>query len=311
MFVPIWLNRQIGGYNIDRNTFTAMDDNAVKEQVKSSTGLTVNILSPKVGDDLTKDSVIEIQILTSDDDCGTDVDDFAPSQLSHRTIPETNMEKSDYEQGPTIAGLQTTVAEQGTTIAGLQTTVAEQGITIAGLQTTNAGLQTGVVALEKQVSDQGSTLEELREQMREAAVEKSAQEIICGLQDVNGWRRLELDQRIINLSLSSSFVRMRTARNDVAHFILSEDQTVGGGTVAALKAKMFAGILRALTTEITQGIAQKGVAKAHAIVQAVRANLGEFSGSSMAIPDEIAAEANQFFKYTLRVLGKNSAIDLL
>ena len=99
---------------------------------------------------------------------------------------------------------------------------------------------------------------------------------------------------------------MRTSRNDLAHFLLSED-----GTVAALKAKMFAGILGALTTEITQGIAQKGVTKAHAIVQAVRANLDEFSGESVIIPDEIAAEANQFFKYTLRVLGKDSATDLL
>ena len=99
---------------------------------------------------------------------------------------------------------------------------------------------------------------------------------------------------------------MRTSRNDLAHFILSED-----GTVAALKAKMFAGILGALTTEITQGIAQKGVTKAHAIVQAVRAKLDEFLGGSVTIPDDIVTETNQFFKYTLRVLGKNSATDLL
>ena len=77
------------------------------------------------------------------------------------------------------------------------------------------------------------------------------------------------------------------------------------------KAESESGILGALTTEITQGIAQKGVNKAHAMVQAVRANLDEFSGGSVTIPDEIAAEANQFFKYTLRVLGKNSAKDLL
>ena len=145
--------------------------------------------------------------------------------------------------------------------------------------------------------------------MREAAVEKSAQEVICGLQDVNGWRRLEQDQMIRNLSLSSSFLQMRTSRNDLAHFILSEDQTDGRGT-AALKARMFARILGALTTEITQGIAQKGVNNAHAIVQAVRANIDEFSVDSVAIPNEIVAEANQFFKYTLRVLGTN-AKDLL
>ena len=307
MFVPIWLNRQIGGYDLDRNsnTFNTIDADAVKAQVKSSTGLTVSIISPNIGDELTKDSVIEVQTIigAGKDDGGTDVDDFSPSQLSeHQSVPEANMGKNDYEQGPTIAGLQTTVAEQGTTIVGLQTTVAD-------LQTTNVGLRTRVVVLEKQVSDQGSTLEELREQMREAAVEKSAQEIICGLQDVNGWRLLEQDQNI--KKLSSSFFQMRTARNDVAHFILIEDRTGDGGKVAALKAKMFAGILGALTTEITQGIVQKGVNKADAIVQAVRANLDEFSGESVIIPDEIAAEANQFFKYTLRVLGKDSATDLL
>lgn len=307
MFVPIWLNRQIGGYDLDRNsnTFNTIDADAVKAQVKSSTGLTVSIISPNIGDEVTKDSVIEVQTIigAGKDDGGTDVDDFSPSQLSeHQSVPEANMGKNDYEQGPTIAGLQTTVAEQGTTIVGLQTTVAD-------LQTTNVGLRTRVVVLEKQVSDQGSTLEELREQMREAAVEKSAQEIICGLQDVNGWRLLEQDQNI--KKLSSSFFQMRTARNDVAHFILIEDRTGDGGKVAALKAKMFAGILGALTTEITQGIVQKGVNKADAIVQAVRANLDEFSGESVIIPDEIAAEANQFFKYTLRVLGKDSATDLL
>ena len=307
MFVPIWLNRQIGGYDLDRNsnTFNTIDADAVKAQVKSSTGLTVSIISPNIGDELTKDSVIEVQTIIGAGkvDGGTDVDDFSPSQLSeHQSVPEANMGKNDYEQGPTIAGLQTTVAEQGTTIVGLQTTVAD-------LQTTNVGLRTRVVVLEKQVSDQGSTLEELREQMREAAVEKSAQEIICGLQDVNGWRLLEQDQNI--KKLSSSFFQMRTARNDVAHFILIEDRTGDGGKVAALKAKMFAGILGALTTEITQGIVQKGVNKADAIVQAVRANLDEFSGESVIIPDEIAAEANQFFKYTLRVLGKDSATDLL
>ena len=321
MFVPIWLNRQIGGYDLDRNsnTFNTIDADAVKAQVKSSTGLTVSIISPNIGDELTKDSVIEVQTIigAGKDDGGTDVDDFSPSQLSeHQSVPEANMGKNDYEQGPTIAGLQTTVAEQGTIIAVLRTTVAEQGTviadlqtTVADLQTTNVGLRTRVVVLEKQVSDQGSTLEELREQMREAAVEKSAQEIICGLQDVNGWRLLEQDQNI--KKLSSSFFQMRTARNDVAHFILIEDRTGDGGKVAALKAKMFAGILGALTTEITQGIVQKGVNKADAIVQAVRANLDEFSGESVIIPDEIAAEANQFFKYTLRVLGKDSATDLL
>ena len=162
MLIPIWLNRQIGCYNLDRNTntFSTMDADAVKEQVKSSTGLIVSIISPNIGDVLTRDSVIELQTSigvgmqsTSDHDGGTDdVGDRAVSKLSeHQSVPEANMGESDYEQGP-MAGLQTTVAVQGTIIAVLEKQVVVLEKKVVVLEKQVVVLKKQVVVLKKHVS---------------------------------------------------------------------------------------------------------------------------------------------------------------
>jgi hypothetical protein len=100
----------------------------------------------------------------------------------------------------------------------------------------------------------------------------------------------------------------------MAHFISLEDQTHAKGTAAAAKAKLFARILGALPTEITERIARKLPAKSDAadsMIRAVLTNLEEFSGGSVTIPDAIVKETNKFFRSTLRVLGKNSVTELL
>ena len=362
MIIPIWLNRQIGCYNLDRNknTFTNKDVDAVKEQVKSSTGFTVSIISPNIGDVLTKDSVIRVQAtIGGEDDDGTDVDDLKASKLSkHQSVLEANMGKSDYEQGPTIAGLQTTVAEQGTMIVGLQTTVAEQGTIIAGLQTTNVGLQTTNIGLQTTVAEQNKTIAEqgktIAEQgtmivglqttivglqttvvglqttvaeqgtiiadlqttnvglqttvaeqgtyLRRAAVIKAADEILFVLRDANSRWQLEKSSRISS-SVKMSLKKMRNLRNSSAHFISSDDDD----EVAAFKAKVFAEILGALTTEVTQRLKQIGLSDIDAIVQAVRENLSAFS--EVTVSEEIAADASVFFESTLYVLGKGTTTE--